>query len=111
MARLSSMDEMTSDRWERVKNLFSAVVELPSSERSSYLRKISCGDKALFGEVERLLREHEQMGGFLESGNDSDWLTVPFDAHTFAAGDLVSNRFRIVRFIGRGGMGEVYQAE
>ena len=30
---------------------------------------------------------------------------------TFDAGDLVSGRFRVVRFIARGGMGEVYEAE
>ena len=28
-----------------------------------------------------------------------------------AAGDLLAGRFRIVRFIARGGMGEVYEAE
>src|SRR5262245_41759526 len=30
---------------------------------------------------------------------------------TFRTGDLVSGRFRILRFIARGGMGELYQAE
>ena len=30
---------------------------------------------------------------------------------TFAEGDLVSNRFQVIRFIARGGMGEVYEAE
>jgi serine/threonine protein kinase len=29
----------------------------------------------------------------------------------FVGGDFVSNRYRIVRFIARGGMGEVYEAE
>jgi tetratricopeptide (TPR) repeat protein len=29
----------------------------------------------------------------------------------FAPGDLLAQRFRIIRFIGRGGMGEVYEAE
>jgi eukaryotic-like serine/threonine-protein kinase len=30
---------------------------------------------------------------------------------TFAEGDLVSGRFRVIRFIARGGMGEVYEAQ
>src|SRR5262245_61763524 len=33
------------------------------------------------------------------------------DSVTFQPGELVSGRFRIVRFIARGGMGELYQAE
>jgi tetratricopeptide (TPR) repeat protein len=33
------------------------------------------------------------------------------ELHTFARGELVSNRLRLVRFIGEGGMGEVYEAE
>jgi serine/threonine protein kinase len=31
--------------------------------------------------------------------------------HTFSSGDLLAERFCIVRFIGRGGMGEVYEAD
>src|SRR4030095_5363546 len=30
---------------------------------------------------------------------------------TFCAGDLLCERFRVVRFIARGGMGELYEAE
>ena len=31
--------------------------------------------------------------------------------HTFAPNEVVANRFRIIRFIARGGMGEVYEAD
>jgi len=33
------------------------------------------------------------------------------EEHTFQAGDALADRYRVVRFISRGGMGEVYEAE
>src|SRR5262245_15596420 len=33
------------------------------------------------------------------------------EANTFSVGELVADRYRILRFIARGGMGEVYEAE
>ncbi|HEY3169841.1 MAG TPA: hypothetical protein VGK08_02455, partial [Thermoanaerobaculia bacterium] len=36
---------------------------------------------------------------------------APLEDQTFRSGDLVADRYRIVRFIARGGMGEVYEAE
>ena len=102
---------MTSNRWERVKDLFSAAAEMTAAERASFLSCIGDRDSSILAEVERLLQQRERMGNFLESKTDRDWLTRVFEFHTFNAGDVVSDRFRIVRFIGRGGMGEVYEVE
>lgn len=37
--------------------------------------------------------------------------SVPAQSQSFLPGDLVAERFRIARFVARGGMGEVYEAE
>ena len=40
------------------------------------------------------------------------WLSAPVpEEHVFDVGETLAGRFEIVRFIGRGGMGEVYEAE
>jgi serine/threonine protein kinase/CheY-like chemotaxis protein len=48
---------------------------------------------------------------FLErpAASVSSWIP-PLDVPRFNTGDLLADRFRIVRLIGRGGMGEVYEA-
>ena len=38
-------------------------------------------------------------------------VSTPSSPLTFAAGQIVADRFRIVRFIASGGMGELYEAE
>src|SRR5262245_5083330 len=44
-------------------------------------------------------------------GGDAGRPLAAVRSTTFADGDLVSGRFRVIRFIARGGMGEVYEAE
>ena len=45
------------------------------------------------------------------SGLDADPTRSVHVLGTFRAGDLLCERFRVVRFIARGGMGELYEAE
>ena len=53
--------------------------------------------------MRRLLDHHEKAGDFLNEP------LIP--SSSFAAGDVIAHRYRIVSLIGRGGMGEVYQAD
>jgi serine/threonine protein kinase/tetratricopeptide (TPR) repeat protein len=112
------------ESWGKVKELFEAALEAPPGSRSGYLEE-HCSDQALRAEVERLLAEHDQAGSFLSSpaiGNvlDSELSTasvvgtvvVPAKRkHELSTGEVLAGRFRLVRFIARGGMGEVYEAE
>src|SRR5688500_1003986 len=53
----------------------------------------------------------------MTSGHDStaslqgSWTRPPRGPPRFVAGDLLSGRYKVVRFIAEGGMGEVYEAE
>jgi serine/threonine protein kinase len=100
--------------------------ELSNTERSPGLR--SClGDDVVLDLVngrlqsERLQAVHAHLDrcpdcrrlvgeAVRESGEGSSGVHGSVALTTFRPGDLVGNRFRVERFIARGGMGEVYEA-
>jgi eukaryotic-like serine/threonine-protein kinase len=93
---------MHAEEWERIKSIFEAALTVADEGRSAYLDSVCGGDAAIRSTVDQLLSHHFQAGRFLES------VSVRIH-HVFSHGDLVASRFRIIRFIGSGGMGEVYE--
>ncbi len=101
---------LTPQQWETIKALFEAAVEKPASERPAFLAAAS-QDRVVTREVERLLANHDEAGSFLSSPAVADVATRGESPPSFSPGDLLADRFRITRFIARGGMGGVYEAE
>ena len=99
------------EKWEKVKALFEAALEQPPEERAAFLGEVCRGDTVVLESVKRLLAEHDQMGEFLEEPVLAAAAGQLSERHTFATDEVISGRFKIVRFIGQGGMGEVYEAE
>lgn len=54
------------ERWERIKELFHAVLELAADERPSFLERACGNDHELRVEVEMLLESDSKAEGFLE---------------------------------------------
>jgi len=104
--------ELTPQQWENVKALFETALEKTPTERVSFLAA-AVQDFAVRREVERLLAYHVESGGFLSRAAVPGIapFSPPAQSQSFLAGDLVAERFRIIRFLARGGMGEVYEAE
>ncbi len=98
---------MTSERWQRIEALFEQTLEAPAAERPQFLRAID--DAELRREVESLLHAHEQAGTFLEEP-DHFFTSQSFEADTLSPGQII-DRYRVIREIGRGGMGAVFLAE
>src|SRR5258705_13347439 len=99
-----------NDRPAQDVEVFSAVVELAVAERAAYLDKACLGDSELRKRVEALLREHEELGDFLEKPPSKG---VPQGGATGTwakPGDRIGH-YKLVRQIGEGGCGVVYLAE
>ena len=98
--------------WDRVKEVFAAAVEREGPDREAYLREACGPDAKLRAEVDRLLAEHDEPNDLLDNpALSAQWLSAPVpEQHVFDIGETLAGRFEIVRFIGRGGMGEVYEA-
>src|SRR5436190_7087221 len=97
--------EITPDKWQRAKTVFDAVLQQPAVERASFLA-VACPEEDLREQVEQLLRNHERAGSFLSK----PVIELP-KSERFAAGSIMAGRFKIVRLLGKGGMGEVFEAQ
>src|SRR5215471_813765 len=115
---------------ETVEQLFAAALELAPEERTAFLKRACRDSPELEPIVREMLDREEQMGSFLEQPpfevqqaaaqfapcDDKDSLPMQYQAAPpFASGprwkvgDVLNDRFVIVRYIARGGMGEVYE--
>jgi tetratricopeptide (TPR) repeat protein len=101
---------MTPELWERLKPLFNAAVEKPPAQRGEFLAQL-CGDDAeLRTQLSNLLKAHEEETIDIDPPPAGPQTAFVRDAPALQPNELLLNRFRIVRRIGGGGMGEVYEA-
>jgi tetratricopeptide (TPR) repeat protein len=93
--------------WQRVQTLFLASVDLPVEERDSFLHGCCDDDPELLREIQSLLAADEDSGELIETAVRHEAASI-FDSKV-RDGERMG-MYRIVREIGRGGMGSVYLA-
>lgn len=117
---------------QSVEQLFGAALDRAPMDRRAFLDRVCAGAPELRQRVEELLLADERAGSFLEKPllisradqSDSSRSTVEFNGGRpnptgfdpsltgrFEPGQIIADRFAVVRFIACGGMGEVYEVE
>ena len=107
------------------EEIFAAALPLTREERVSFLDRKCEGDPELRRAVEKLLAAGDEVGSFLEAPffgaapvEGPGEATASFAEESsgfqgdsaFKIDEVIFNRFKILRFVARGGMGEVWEA-
>jgi eukaryotic-like serine/threonine-protein kinase len=87
--------------WKRISELFAAARSLDGACRIEFLKEKCDQDQDLLEQVKSLL-EIDAKKGLPDSSSTVSTLHIP---------QVIGSRFRIIRFVGEGGMGTVYEAE
>src|SRR5215470_9563220 len=100
---------MEPERWQQIERIFQSVLDCDLAGRAALLDSSCAADPELKKEVESLLASHEACGP-----TDSSAFREGVSILEHRMGRLMADRrigpYRIVREIGRGGMGVVYLA-
>lgn len=107
---------------QSVEKLFGAALDMEPQARRVFLDAACQDEPELKHLVESLLMEDERAGSFLKrplldcsikTDTTADVSSTDSSSKKarFQTGDMIAGRFFVVRFIARGGMGEVYEVE
>ncbi len=118
------MNVMSPERWQEIKTLLDRLFDLPPEEHSAFLEQACQDDPTLHEQLEAALEAHRDDAPPFLPSFDSQHLAallgtlslagISGSSPSTAGASFVGQRigpYKIVREVGRGGMGEVFLAE
>jgi eukaryotic-like serine/threonine-protein kinase len=99
---------LPQENWDRIQEIFLEATDLPSAERAAFLDRTCNDDAEVRMEVESLLRADATGESALCAAIQSEVTSM---AHEPSLVDARLGSYRLLKEIGRGGMGTVYLAE
>jgi serine/threonine-protein kinase len=98
---------MNGERWKRIEEIFHAALEYPPDNRAAFLLEACREDRSILEEVQQLLASHENESSLFETPGGG--LAAEIISEQDLRLDSIA-QYKVLRRIGRGGMGEVYLA-
>src|ERR1044071_1723546 len=94
---------MTTERWDRIADLFEQALELATAERAGFVASACAGDAEMHRELEALLASAPATGAWLRDAIRAEVHELASDAVQAQIGRRIGP-FRLIRLLGQGGM-------
>jgi len=100
---------LSPDQWRQLESLLDVLLDTPPERRAVLFAEVSGGDPVRRAELERLVAECERAYPLLDRPA-ADRFAALVHTPPLQASQVVAERYRIIRELGRGGMATVYLA-